>query len=186
MLINNIMNPLGIIKKGSVSLKEKLGINPYSNESDINRVLLKVNGQYLEPYDDKSIEFDMDRSCITIEGDKECTISTKPLIRDNEHIYFTRDGLKCTMALNKDTLLSADAYKPPSEIEDLTDVEKNLKGQIEDLTGSKKKLKDMNEAKRASKLLEPQSVDKSMMLAYIGAGVGIGFMIAQYMIQGGF
>jgi len=175
--LSNLTAPLGTVKK----LKKKF---PYTvgkrKDLEPKTYLITIEGN---TWRKEKVTQEPDDNCIIVEGDKECAKTSEPVIDQNgDHYYFTRDGFKGTMALNEDTLLAGDQYKPSKGN---TEEDDGYKGEIESLIGSKKTLKTMNESKRARKLLQPQSVDRTEMLTYIGLGVGAGFMIAQYMIQSG-
>lgn len=112
---------------------------------------------------------------------QECKITSKPLEIGSTDVYFTRDGFKGTMALNKDTLLDADVYSKPEELieaNELKNNDENWKGEIESLVGSKATLKSSNEALRERKLLTPQKMSKGQLLMTLGSGTALGLIIA--------
>lgn len=151
------------------------GKNKTSSSNTVNLMILEgASGRHhkVDKYaDDKKLEYTEDGN------DQECKISSKPIIIDGEEWYFTRDGFKGTMALNEDTLLSADVYQPSEEGEE----DDGWSGDIEQLKGSKATLKESNRAIRLRKLLKPQGMDKQTLLLTLGSGAFLGFIIAQQM-----
>lgn len=123
--------------------------------------------------DDKKLEYEEDGSS------QECKITSKPIIVDDEEWYFTRDGFKGTMALNDDTLLSADVYQPSEKGSE--DDDDGWSGDIEELKGSKATLKESNRGIRMRKLLKPEGMDKQTLLLAMGTGAFVGFMISKQM-----
>lgn len=153
--------------------------DPDPMETDDTEALLIVvdgsNGRVIRA------EKDGDDQALTYEENgkpMECKITSKPLNVEETEMYFTKDGYLGTMALNKDTLLDADIYDEADEI----DGEAGYTGDIESLVGSKATLRKSNEAKRLRQLLTPQKMDRQKLLLTLGAGAGIGFVVAQYMM----
>lgn len=125
--------------------------------------------------DDRRLIFEEDGKA------QECKILSKPFEIGDTDIYFTRDGFKGTMALNKDTLLDADVYTQ-NETLDAENLDKNdddgYYGEIESLVGSKATLKSSNEALRERKLLTPQSMSTTKTLMILGSGTAVGLVLA--------
>lgn len=158
----------------------------------------------------KKAKKEADDLALTYE-DKQCAITSKPIMTDGLQWYFTRPGFLGTMALNKDTLLHGDLYNPSAGTyerkldlkqfneEDLkgaglneddyiidkdnerVTINQEAVGTVESLHGSKKTLNEMNKAKRLRKLLQPSSKNAMTLIIYIGLGLGMGYGIAQYM-----
>lgn len=127
--------------------------------------------------------------------DMECKITSKPIIVDDTHLYFTRDGFKGTMALNKHTLLDSDAYSKIEDIQAISmtdeqgesliteeDSTEDWIGQIESLAGSKATLETSNRALRERALLKPQKMSKTQLLLAVGTGVGVGLIIGTWVL----
>lgn len=102
---------------------------------------------------------------------QECKITSKGLKIGSTNVYFTRDGFKGTMAVNKETLLDADVYKPEADGD-------GFKGDIEELLGSKATLRSSNEALRERKLLKPQKMSRGKILMTLGTGTAVGLVLA--------
>lgn len=159
-------------------------INRKMRKSEVfrpNTLLIVIDGTDGRPiWADKDAD---DRRLIYEEDGKaqECKILSKPFEIGDTDIYFTRDGFKGTMALNKDTLLDADVYtqKNSVDIDKLEGSEDDgYYGEIESLVGSKATLKSSNEALRERKLLTPQSISKGKLLMTLGSGTAVGLVLA--------
>lgn len=164
--------------------KEQREIKAKMRKSDVFRpdtLLLVIDGTDARPiWTDKDAD---DRRLLYEEDGKaqECKILSKPLEIGNTDIYFTRDGFKGTMALNKDTLLDADVYTNKKAVEDgklEKDGDDGYYGEIESLVGSKATLKSSNEALRERKLLTPQSMSTTKTLMILGSGTAVGLVLA--------
>lgn len=145
-------------------------VKPFTTRNTNKKWLIRVDGSDLKPIqvkkdgDMRKLEYD----------DKTCAITSKPLYLNGREIYFTRDGFKGTMAINKDTLLDTDVYK----LKDNND--NGYNGDIDSLKGSKRVLKELNKGTRLLKLLKDNSLPLHLMMAYVGVGVAIGIIVAQY------
>lgn len=177
-------------------------------EEDKNEVIvITIQGATTEVHRGQKKAEDM---LIEYGGDKQMGITSRPLVIGGNEIYFTRNGYYGTQAINKDTLLAGDIYKPSKEkktfelpvdqvdIEDLDVDDEDYEiiedegqefykiqgnyeiGSVESLMGSKVTLKKMNKGQRIRKLLEPSKLDKQRLILAIGAGVGAGYYLAQY------
>lgn len=184
-------------ENGYLGVKNKsTKFNPTKPDIKDKIFLVKLDGN-----DTSVIEVNKKGDDLMLEwDDKVCAITSKPLVVGGNHFYFTRDGFLGTMALNKDTLLAGDVFKPskeqikrklPKDIdyedhginlkeydfkehEDHYEVSVDSMGDVIALAGSKKTLKEMNKAKRIRKLLEPSGIDRTKALGLIGIGVVIG------------
>lgn len=173
-------------------------------------MLVVIDGDDIEV---KKAKKEADDLALTYE-DKQCAITSKPLVTDGLQWYFTRPGFLGTMAINKDTLLQGDLYNPSAgtykrkldaerfseedlkragyveddwrldDSEDHYVINEDAVGHVESLHGSKATLNEMNKAKRLRKLLQPSSKDMKTILTYVGLGAGIGYGGAQYMAGG--
>lgn len=192
---------------GYIGLKRKeRGFDPEKPAQTGRTFLVTVDGkdtitrEVTKKGDDLVLEYD----------DKVCAITSKPLLIEGNHFYFTRDGFLGTMALNDDTLLAGDVYKPSkeqinrklpksidyddygidlseydvTEYDDYYEVSVDSMGDVIALAGSKKTLKEMNKAKRLRKLLEPSGIDRTKALGLIGIGIVIGIYAYPNLIAG--
>lgn len=81
-------------------------------EEENNILVVSIDGSTSEIYrgkkksEDRLIEYD---------GNKQMAICSQPLIVGGNQLYFTRAGYYGSQAINKDTLLSGDIYKPSTE-----------------------------------------------------------------------
>lgn len=161
-----------------VQFKRKERFNPVEHYDHV--YIVEVTGQDTQVYeateksDDMTLEYEKDNEQV------ECAITSLPMLIGRNHFYYTRDGFKGTMALNEDTLLSSDKYIPNKDGGD-----DGHNGEISSLEGSKRTLRQQNEAKRMRKLLEPQSLDTSTIMLYLGAGAFIGVILSRYVLGGG-
>lgn len=136
--------------------------------------LINVDGTELKPInvdkngDMQKLQYKDDN------GKKTCAITSKPMFLKGRELYFTRDGFKGTMAINKDTLLDTDVYKLVDKDDD------GYNGDITSLKGSKEVLRELNKGTRLKKLLQQSSFPVHMVMAYIGVGVAIGIIVSQY------
>lgn len=204
-------NPFEIgFKHGVFYIRRKdneLDIQEFKPDTEGKVYLAIVDGQDTEV---KKVRKHGDDLVLEYE-DKACALTSKPLLIGNHQLYFTKNGFQGTMAINKDTLLSGDVYQPSLEEHtrkiskdvdferagiNLTDIEvveetdsyykieNDELGDIATLHGSKKTLKEMNKAKRLRKLLQPSKMNKKRLLLAVGAGIGIGIMLAPRIMEG--
>lgn len=198
-------NPYEIksVEKGVALQHQDSSFDPKRDDHSNRRYLVTVQGQDTRV---EEVNDDADDMALTTE-DKHIAKTSKPLVIEGNHFYFTKDGFLGTMALNEDTLIGGDVYDPTKEsyqrqvpveaineadypdidfkdkeIEEINGkdyyiIEAGDEGDISLLHGSKKTVAEMNKAKRMRKLLEPQSLDKSKLLMTLGSGVAIGYMV---------
>ena len=179
MAINKVKNVIDKIRNNPYRLRIVNTDEKTLDDRVHDTYLIRVDGSELKPI---KVEKNGDMRKLTYKDDsssKTCAITSKPLYLNGREFYFTRHGYKGTMAINKDTLLDTDAYRLKDGSEER---DNGFDGDIEELKGSKEVLHEMNKGTRLKKLLQKQDIPVSRMLAYIGAGAGIGLFIAQYFL----
>lgn len=156
---------------------------------DSQTYILTIEGQTGRCSRALRVEYD-DRMLYYREGGSwRCVVvASKPITVNGGRVYFTKDGMRCTLALNKYTLLKSDAYTPaqgkadekhapePSELEEIegyTDIE------ITGLEGSKRTLYEATKAKILQKMLREQKIDKKQLVFHLAGGALLGIVIAE-------
>lgn len=205
-IIEQISKIRGVLTSKIPYKLEKVDTGYKPDVKDDKIFLVYIDGATTEV---EQVEKDGDSMTLT-DGDKHIALTSNPLVINGTQLYFTKNGFKGTMALNRDTLLAGDVYNPSKstvklkkpdnldieQVDGLTEdsiIEENGKefiqlkkgedmgGDIISLEGSKRTLKRQNEAERLRKILTPQGLDRQTLLMSLGAGASIGFIIANYM-----
>ena len=198
-------NPYALksVDKGIALQHQDSSFDPTRQDHTNRTYLITVEGQDTRVEEVNNHADDM----ALVTEDKHVAKTSKPLIIEGNHFYFTKDGFVGTMALNEDTLIGGDVYDPTKEtyerkvpVEAINEgdypdidfedketeeingisyyvINRDDEGDIALLHGSKKTTAEMNKAKRMRALLEPQSLDKSKLLMTLGSGVALGYMV---------
>lgn len=82
--------------------------NPTNEDHSDRTFLITIDGLQGYPREVKKYGDDL---CLEYE-DKQCAITSYPIVIDGSEFYFTKDGFTGTMAINEDTLLEGDVYDP--------------------------------------------------------------------------